>query len=533
MKKLLENKRIIVFILVFTISFGVLTSYKQKEVQAIAIVDDILFWTLGTLVLSTGVVALSDLQVKDMGKLVYDNFKLKGYTDADLMEDSITGTYKILKIGNALKSVINYVVDILPIQDKENIDFIRINSNLDNLNYSFSNTLIDGLYYSPLWVSIPYGTNSINVSLKNIETGVIKKMNISVNNFDVLTPYHLYFEKYSSSSNYIGIRGLVKQGLSSDFGTYKNLVITGVSFDSTTGVLEGLIQTQEVNVIPYSNPLIKEGYDSTLANKNLPYSDQKQGYIPIPSAIPNLPTITGENPLTWDNVKTDVKPIESDTDIDWSGGENEPDPNDDDTPDLWKWLTRILRFLFSPVRQIKNVLSNLGEFLSYQFSQLLTNIKNIPNVFRDFFSNLIDKIVNLPNALKDFFTNLGENILSLPSSIANSFKTLLSELFMPTVAIAELFSPPVGSGFSDLLMLFNFNTIFDIDAKPYEFETNMKIFDLTGNNNDKDWHIEIKIFDNKVVKENLSLFRNVLSYSLLISVIYFIVYHFLPKRDMD
>ena len=35
------------------------------------------------------------------------------------------------------------------------------------------------------------------------------------------------------------------------------------------------------------------------------------------------------------------------------------------------------------------------------------------------------------------------------------------------------------------------------------------------------------------MKENINLIRNVITYPILITTVYFIILHFMPKRDVD
>lgn len=223
--------------------------------------------------------------------------------------------------------------------------------------------------------------------------------------------------------------------------------------------------------------------------------EYRKGYNPtyIPSGLvsaPIVPPIPGssfengyglEFPLTNDKVGTIPGDIVSDGVVSPPVEESKPDTGDSVFDKFGEWLSSLLGSLFAP-------------------------------------------LVNLLNSILDF-------LMSLIKSLVSAIGSLLEGLFVPTVNVGDLFVIPSGSGFGNIVSLFDWG-IFDITPKPYEFIT-----DLNFNNFMTDevttQTIEINIFDNKVVSKYLPIVRNVLSYSLLISTILIIVWHFLPKRDID
>lgn len=137
---------------------------------------------------------------------------------------------------------------------------------------------------------------------------------------------------------------------------------------------------------------------------------------------------------------------------------------------------------------------------------------------------LIMPIINLLTSILEFLT-------SIIGSLISALSGLLEGLFVPSLSIDDLFVIPNGSGFGNIINLFDWN-VFDITPKAYEFSTTLPFTSLVdGTSNPQT--IEINIFENEVVKKYLPIVRNVLSYSLLISTIFIIVWHFLPKRDID
>lgn len=134
-------------------------------------------------------------------------------------------------------------------------------------------------------------------------------------------------------------------------------------------------------------------------------------------------------------------------------------------------------------------------------------------------------------ALLEWIGSILTSILDFLGSLVSSLVDAIVSLFAPTVAVDELFSIPEGSGFSDILSLFDWG-LFDIEPKPYEFVATLDFMSLVDNTSNPQV-IEIKLFDNELVKKYLPYVRNILSYSLLISTISMIVWHFIPKRDID
>lgn len=134
-------------------------------------------------------------------------------------------------------------------------------------------------------------------------------------------------------------------------------------------------------------------------------------------------------------------------------------------------------------------------------------------------------------ALLEWIGSILTSILEFLGSLVSSLVDAIVSLFVPTVAVDELFSIPEGSGFSDILSLFDWG-LFDIEPKPYEFVATLDFISLVDNTSNPQV-IEIKLFDNELVKKYLPYVRNILSYSLLISTISMIVWHFIPKRDID
>lgn len=502
MKKILKNKRIIAFILAFTISFMVVTDYKQKEAQAMVLIDDAIFWTLGLLVLATGVVGVSKPQVRDMGSKLLDNLRLDGLSDESIFEKSVNGVVTGLKLYDKVRNAISKTAKELPTTKTTSISDVAVKNDMSFqfdfyetptivLKGTIKNPTNESIYFQPRFVS-----GSVQSSGMKVEPGQTLEIRFTSQITNYSGKYYIRMEYLKWDGKWSG------EGLA-----LGSKLPSSVSFKGFAGEVLGV---QLLHEIPYDNPTVRENYNDEKLPVSLPYTDTHTGTIPLDDGYTNEQVqVTPVDPITWDKVKDKVQDIPVDTPIET------PTEGTGILDGIKSFFTGLWDMLKGLLNGILGALGALGDLLKSLISSLLSGLSSI-------LSNILDFVKSILSA-----------ITGLASAIVNGISGILEGLFVPTIAISELFIPPPGSGFGAIIDLFNFNSIFDIKPMPYEFKTSLDMIDLTGSGSSKVWDIEINIFDNKVVKDNLSLFRNVLSYSLLISVIYFIVYHFLPKRDMD
>lgn len=245
--------------------------------------------------------------------------------------------------------------------------------------------------------------------------------------------------------------------------------------------------------IPYSEEngknvsadVSKEYFPSGSGSISVPMDKPLTGYNPSISA-----PITKPSDLSIDgDIVIDSDTVTDDTVTDDTTGDNVGD-NVGDNTGVWDWLKSLI-------------------------------------------NSIIDLLKSIVNGITGIFEYLGSFISNLVKALVDAFTGMLEKLFVPTVAVDELFKVPSDSGFGKIVDFFSWDKLWNITPQPYKFQTVMPIYDLTGNGNNKDWNIEINLFDNKIVKDNINIVRNVLSYSILISSVWFVINHFLPKREMD
>lgn len=518
MNKILKHKKIIAFILIFTLSFGVISDYKQKETHAVVIADDVLIMLmLGALVTGSGVIALSQPQIRDMGSRVLDNLPKFGLEKSDIIKLSIDGTIEGIKIVNGLKSAINDVIESLPINDipVSNPDTVVYPTNSIPLStssfptspgHSDKETMfkMENLFYS-VTINMPKD-DYINLGASRYYVGA------GINEILVTS----FFDPNSNSGRgYYFYRAWVTYPNS--FGYYDGLTVFSSSdtFSTNLSFPEGveILDKNYITTIPYSNTGIKENYNPTYTNENL----KENTYLPLPTDTGVFDDVSTDFPLTWDNVKDMVLPIPTDdTDTSIPGtdtGEGDidtelPDTGTDGVPSIWSWLQGLLSTIIG----------------------LLTNIWEV-------ISSLVSSLID---ALTGLFTGLLEGIGELLSSLVNAISKALEFLFVPSISLENAFEIPNG-GFAQLVQFFNWDNLWNLEPKPYEFIKDITIFpnaipsDSDGKvvDSSRVWHVELKPFSISYVEDYLPIFRNVMSYSILITVLWAIIHHLLPKRGMD
>lgn len=345
-----KSKKIIVYLCLFFLSFSIVTDFKRQETQAIALVDDALLWAFGMLVLGTGVVAIKDIQVPHMGSLVLDNLKSSGVSEEEFLIKSADGVLKGVKIYDKVLNAVNSVVDSFtgdtvlsepypytsgeftvsassfPVVrwDKNNPydleKFYNTSSKIMTFHSSgpfvFDGKLID-------YVDRNYAIVSCNTLVNSIPTNRIYIFSLGPNN-------EVWSWTYSSDSS--TVRVIPKTGT-----TFSNL-------DNYT-------------YIPYSNPVVKENYNPTYTDQNLPYTAEKPGFIPLPTDTIMDKPISTELPLTWDDVKGGVIDLPVDDTIpgeDTGEGEIE-------TPSGWGWLLDILKSILNAILSIPGAILDFFE----------------------------------------------------------------------------------------------------------------------------------------------------------------------------
>ena len=472
MNKLLKHKKIIVFSLVFILSFGIFADYKKKEAQAFVLeffITQEILWALGTLVLATGVVAVGGDQILDMGQRVVDrindNAKLRGQVVFD-------GAVAVgLKIDSFIKDAVAWVAENLPAED------VYASKNLPVTNkLTFKAT------------SFPYTDSHIAEEMYNasakIGTFTVHGL-FRINGMNVPMAKNAPITFTIGSLNHEGI-GNIAYFFYCDNGVWK--WSNGIQSNNIDIDFLGDAVVSDVigyTPIPYSNPSIKENYNEGNLPVALPYNETKQGYIPIPIEVPDT-VVTPDLPLTWDNVKDTVIPLPVDS-IDVPSipdvGEYEL-PSDlplDNTGDITKGgilggITDFFSFLWELLKAllmgIYNLLKAILDLLLGLVNALLTGLKDLlmylfvpsdtyfTDVFSDFKNDLFNRLDitsytrlfdtdYTESSIKDITINVfGQTVTIVKFSIYEDFRAIVN-----TLIYAFMFF---------LLAIYNYNQIYKL-----------------------------------------------------------------------
>lgn len=375
MNRIIKHKSIISFVLVFFLSFSIFTDYKQKEVEAFAVVDDVTILILGLTVLATGYVAVNKDQVRDMGNRVFKQLEENAEFSLDasfyLADLAKNGA---VKINETLIDAIKSVAESIPDTQVKNIVPGEISSSY-TLEPSYipevyeGNYTIDKFYNasnffqeyrvvanndkSYLTVGYTEGHRFYNINLDKGKEFYFKLSSLGPYDWDKDETYRTYIwtpnPNISSGFNWIGLA-------SSKFPLNLNVTFSGdVS----------VISANSIVTIPYDNAKIKENYNPTLINQR--FDDLiKNGTVSIDrdSVISSNVldrVISPDDVLSWDHVKDNViTGTGTDTDTDTGTGTG-----------VWDWLKALLDAILDAIKAIGTFLSGLVDALISALLSLL------------------------------------------------------------------------------------------------------------------------------------------------------------------
>ena len=497
----MKYKKQIIIICLFTFLFVPFNKPKEPKAEILTLTSGAII-ACAALATAAGVIITNPDMLQDVGERVYEG--IKNIPNAI----SQVGNNIVINTNKSVFDAIFNVCNSLPVEDfiKDKLgDLIEHNQiyygskRIDEIFAPFGSVTNSGIFsvtaltgpsnwgYTPL--QLYAGSNYIRLSIPFNET-----WNIA---YTVASDGYVYLD-------YNGVSDKIRYS-SSDFPTDIYRIFSLSLQTNINGSYKvGEAQTSESVCIPYT----EENSKDVSIDKPKEYYPTYGGSISAPLDKP----LSDYNP-SIDKPITKPNELVADGDI-VADKDDEISPPIDDSlnppstgESLWDTLFGWLKDLFSPlISLLKGILS------------LLQGLANL------LYDVLIAPIVSLLTSIIEF---LGSLVTSLVSALVGA----LEGLFIPTLNVGDLFVIPPGSGFGNIVSLFDWN-IFDITPRPYEFSTTLSFLSLVdGTSNPQ--AIEIKIFENEVVKKYLPIVRNVLSYSLLISTILMIVWHFLPKRDID
>lgn len=313
--KILKHKKIIAFLLIFSLSFGVVTDYKQKQAHAVAVVDDITLIVLGLTVVATGVMATRNSQVKHMGSMLWDRLVDVGVTGLEQISRLDNNGNRQILMTNVVKECAVWVAENLP-----KLDIFQSSDNIVGQSFIYtsdkvkSSPLINGVYG-------PFGRITLlNPGPTIYGKGVLSEKGSTTKRYTINIPYGAkYMDLYynSSTKTVYGITDLndTKIRISNSSYSYSPpFEITDMRSLNNINEEVGEISIGNMVSIPYSNEKIKENYNPTVINTRLPWNvgiDELKNGTQIGTIGTNAPVIdrvingdiTDDTPLVWDDVK--------------------------------------------------------------------------------------------------------------------------------------------------------------------------------------------------------------------------------------
>lgn len=130
------------------------------------------------------------------------------------------------------------------------------------------------------------------------------------------------------------------------------------------------------------------------------------------------------------------------------------------------------------------------------------------------------------DALWEWLQSILDAILSIPQSIAD----FIEYLFIPTISLSEALT--YDSNFiTQFGNLFDFSFLGNISVTPPNFILD---FDMNGvEGSSVPVYVDYNMERNKFLSDNINIIRNITTLPLLFSVLFGIIWHFTPKREVD
>lgn len=306
-------------ILIMSVICFLTVSFVPKKTSAVVLIDDLLiYYMLGSLVLATGVVAVSNAQVNDMGKKTYNKYLDLGGTREMLTLEDVEGDLVPrdgITISSKLKDAIGWVADNLPTTKETIATPITGISGVLTLPNSYKkvSTIMD--YNTAMFVQEFTASSSLgggkagylylSDSLDPVlgtGFGIIgaTKFKIALGESNGILKTCLWWFANGKWS-------MAKSDTVANSSAIPNVVFKDLIVSDTNSLEE----------IPYDLPSIKEGYTPTALPLNLPYVGENSSGVmsyPLEGEMDTVWTPTA--PKTWDNVKDDIKVIPIDTPVD-------------------------------------------------------------------------------------------------------------------------------------------------------------------------------------------------------------------------
>lgn len=439
MKKILKYKSFIAFCLVFLLAFGVVTDYKQKETQAIAIIDDIFFWTIGALLIAaTGVVIGSNSQT-EYGRLFTTKWVNAGNSKDELLVKGLDGTIKGLFITAKLKKFIENFTSptSVPSVNYNTVDAVSgmkgySNGAVYSNKYSVPNTVRD--YFPESYkftINLPSSVTKIKFYNLNGNDSIIYdclnssfpngKLRLSVVVGTSMSSTNVYISFYDIYNNLISYNNwnYYKTGYGEVYSNFKNIV--GIN---ANGIEVPLTFQEPLN---YDISTI----DSTTINKSLVKDLPDKGYLPLPTDT-YIESSRGTT-IPREEVKTRVETLPLDGEQDKTGvlnpdgslGLDNTKPWDNTGTDTGTGEgTGILD-------GIKSFFSGLWDMLKGLLNGILGAIGALGDLIKSLIGGLLSGLSSLLSSILDVIKSILSAIGNIVSGILNGLLDLLLSLFVP------------------------------------------------------------------------------------------------------
>jgi hypothetical protein len=553
-----NKKRFIVFILVFIFSFNMIfyspsdDTFRTEPVivnaEPITMLTTGLILAICALLAACGIIITTPDMARDIGQLVYDAVK-----DIPGAITQVGDKIKFNLVAGVLDAV-KGVVSSLP-SESTTIDSTKdIDTELDDTGTVSTLVGTHDIDYNTVfyldctgfgdtngYLSAPFPglrlTNSdgksITISLGDVgftsqppatKFKIIFMDGFGTANTGYISAFPHYLDSdgtYKRKATYTGLKGLIPTGGLKN--SLSNMTVSIINSQKTTG---SITCSQSVD-IPYSPDTTKDVDYETKPKEWFPSLDNPAfgGSISVPINQP-LPNISVDAPIIFGDdfvADNDISIDSVDTSL--------PDNSVDSDSVLDKILDAVLGFFtgfwdtFSSL--LDGLLAPIVGLLNWIYELLKPIIGFFGDILKflgDILSAIIDGVIGAISSLADLLTGILDFLLSLVDALIDALVGALEGLFVPTIDISKAFEIPEDTfvPIGDL----NLFDLFNITPKPIRFSTVVTFGTIT-------YPIKLYLDEISVITDNITLIRNLFSYTLLLVAIYGAISMFKPKRVMD
>lgn len=272
--------------------------------------------------------------------------------------------------------------------------------------------------------------------------------------------------------------------------------------------------------IPYSPDTTKDVDYTTKPQQWLPNLSNPVfgGSISVPMNQP-LPNISVDAPITSPNdliADNDISIDATDTTI--------PDNSVDSDSVLDRILSSVTGFFDGFFDTLGSLLAGLLAPIIALLELLKGALQSVIDFLKSILSAITSGIVSGITSLADLLQSILDFLLSLVVSLVDALVVALEGLFVPTIDLSKAFELP------DNIFLpfheFGFDNLLNIKPKPIRYDTVVRFGSVT-------YPVKIHFDEISVISNNITLIRNLFSYTLLLITINLAIAVHLPRKVMD